>query len=67
MAGFLEDPVGLGVPVRHQLDVPVVVFDFVDVLRWSDGNPSHRCHKDKPDYPAPEHRAILCEAAERHN
>ena len=33
MLGFLEDSVSLGVPVHHELDVPVVVLDFVDVLR----------------------------------
>ena len=33
MIGFLEDTVSLGVPVHHELDVPVVVLDFVDVLR----------------------------------
>ena len=63
---MLRQGVCAQMPVNEECFVSVLLF-FVDVLRWSDGNPSHRCHKDKPDYPAPEHRAILCEAAGRHN
>jgi hypothetical protein len=53
-------------PMNEESFMAVLLF-FVDVLRWSDGNPSHRRREDKPEYPAPEHRVILCEAGAPHN